>query len=155
MPHSSGVIAASSGGVVLETNVITLTVGGTFVKGSTFDGFNKNPQNTLSDEGAENLTFGAVSPGAVTVNDVDFPIETMQILGGGASRIELFLEDPNELLDKDSLVSMSSTLGTVSNAPSVFTHTGAVAKFFFSPSSTNIFGTVEGSTIVVTVTVAT
>ena len=151
MPHSAGVIAASSGGVVLEANVITLTVGGTHVKSSSFDGFNKNPQNTLSDEGAENLTFGAVSPGAVTVNDVDFPIETMMRTSGGMTRTELFLEDEDELLDTNSIVSMSSTLGTV--VKSSFTHTGSVAKYQFG-TTPDIFGTVEGSTIVVTVTVA-
>ena len=150
MPHSSGVIAASSGGVVLEANVITLTVGGTFVKSSRFDGFNKNPQNTLSDEGVENLTFGAVSPGEVTVNGVDFPIETMMRASGGDTRTELFLEDEDELLDTNSIVSMSSILGTA--VKSSFRHTGTVARYTLG--TTDIFGTVEGSTIVVTVTVA-
>ena len=162
MPHSSGVIAASSSDVVLETNVITMTVGGTNAKGTNFDGFNSNEHNVLSDEGNEARTFGAVSPGAITVNGVDFPIELMMNTSGGVSRMELYLLDENSLLTSDSILSMSSSLGTVNK--SVFEHVtgkfgsagnGNVSKYGFTPSSTNIFGTVEGSTIVVTVQVAT
>lgn len=159
MPHSSGVIAASSSDVAVATNVITMTVGGTFVKSTVFDGFNSNENNVLTDEGSEARTFGAVSPGAITVNGVDFPIELMMNTSGTVTKNELYVLDPNSLLTSDSVLSMSSELGTVNK--STFEHgsnagsTGNVTKYTFTPSTTNIFGTVSGSTIVVTVQVAT
>jgi len=150
MPHSAGVIAASGSGSAAGLNSFTMTVDSTNSKGVFFYGFATDTDNaqgrTVSDEAKH--TFGILSPTGVSVSSETYPV--IRMLWSNADGLNFWLEDVDSDLSSASVASLTTSVGTIALSGGTFNQSGNMSKWTVG-TTTNLFGTVDGASVNVTV----
>lgn len=145
---SSGAIMMV-GGAGGGANVSTMTVGVTNSKGLLFHGFVALPFAVPSDEDTPQI--GSLSPNHVTVGGANYTVHVLRT-GNAAPNFTFIVADPSEALSATSVTSVVTSLGTVTMSGLTFQKVteGGANYAQWTGSGTDIFGTTEDASVVVT-----
>jgi hypothetical protein len=139
---SSGAIAllGAGGGVP-----VVMTVGAATIKDGRRFGFNSDNSRQAADT-IEDQVIGILSPNTITIGGVDYEVdELFQINDQFQFRINT---ENKAALSTTSVTSVTTELGTVSLSGATFIAADDYVKWYLA--ATNIFGTTEGATLIIT-----
>ena len=140
---SSGAIALLGAGGDVP---ISMTVGSATVKDGFRFGFNSSNSVQPADDPADTV-IGTLSPNTITIGGTDYEVDELFHIN---SQFQFRLNTTDKAtVSSTSVASVATSLGTIALSGATFNAADDFVRWTVS-TATNIFGTTEGATLIIT-----